>query len=154
MVQCVWKWFQTISHTRKHTKRYATWCCTVISYLFAILPPFSSDQVWSLLKGGKICKSSIILVQHREAYHLVCFHVWEIVWNHFQTHRSTDYKVIRVISLITGDSLIKWGKYGHNTFFVQQDKVWSIFYAKKINCGTKLTYVPVSSLFTERITSN
>ena len=60
-----------------------------------------------LIKGGKIVNQEPIIVQHRAAYHSVCFCVGEIVWHHIQTHRSTNYKVIRLISLITSDSLIK-----------------------------------------------
>ena len=154
MVRCVWKWFQMISHKRKHTKRYATWCCTVISLLFAILPPFSSDQVWSLLKGGKICKSSIILVQHREAYHLVCFHVWEIVWNHFQTHRATNYRVISVITIITSDSLSKLGRYWHISQFGATINFFGIKYWPDLVLLHKKGYVPIFGSFNERITYN
>ena len=39
------------------------------------LPPFRSDQVWSLLKGGKIANKELIIVQHHVAYRLVCFRV-------------------------------------------------------------------------------
>ena len=39
-------------------------------------------------------------------------------------------------------------------FLCSRTRSGQYFMPKKINCGTKLTYVPVSSLFTERITSS
>ena len=80
-------------------------CCTMISSWFTILPPFTSVLYKSLVKAGKIVNQELIIVQQRAAYRLVCFRVWEIIWNHFQTHRTTYY---RVISLITSNSLSKW----------------------------------------------
>ena len=103
-------------------------CCTMISSWFTILPPFTSVLYKSLVKGGKIVNQELIIVQQRAAYRLVCFRVWEIVWNHFQTHRKTNYRVISVISLITSDSLSKCGRYWHISFFGATIKLFGIKY--------------------------
>ena len=121
-------WLQTISHTRKHTKWYAAWCWSMISFIFTILPPFTSNLYRTLVKGGKIVNQELIILQHRVAYRFVCFPVWQIIWNHFQTHRTTSYRVISVISLITSDSLSKWGRYWHISFFGATIKLFGIKY--------------------------
>ena len=45
----------------------------------------------------------LIIVQQWFSYRFICFRVWEIVWSHIQSGRTTNYPLISVISLITSD---------------------------------------------------